>query len=50
MSVTETVNSGLISGRVKPKAIKVGIQLRCLTISIERDSVKLPLSIQVGRW
>ena len=49
MSAIETVNSGSISGWVKPKAIKVGIQFRCLTFSIERDSVKL-LPCVADRW
>ena len=32
-SATETVDSASISGRVKPKTIKIGIQLSWLTFS-----------------
>ena len=49
-SATETVDSGLIPGRVKTKDSKTWhSQLPCLTFSIERDSVKPPPCV-VDRW
>ena len=48
-SATETVNSGSIPGRVKPKTIKIGIHSFPATFSNKRDSVKPPPCV-VDRW
>ena len=41
-SATETINTVLISNRIKPKTIKIAVQLPCLMFRIMRDSVKPP--------
>ena len=46
---TETVDSGSIPGRVKPKIIKLVFTAPCLPISIKKDSVK-PIPCVVDRW
>ena len=48
-SATETVESGLNPGRVKLTTIKLDLQLPCMTLSTERDSVK-PLLCVTDRW
>ena len=40
-SATETINTDLISSRIKPKTIKIAVQLPCLMFSMG-DSVKPP--------
>ena len=51
-SATETVNSGSIPGRVKPKTINIGIHsLSAWRSTIKKDSVKPPpCGRQMGRW
>ena len=49
-SVTETVDLGSISGRVKPKTIKNGIHsVPARRSGIKRDSMKTPQCV-VDRW
>ena len=49
-SATETIDLGLISGRVKPKATNIAIHsFPALTFSIKKESVKLPPPV-VDRW
>ena len=53
-SAAETVDSGLIPDRVKPKAIKIGIhnpQLPCLKFSDKKQCEASTIcGRQVGRW
>ena len=48
-SATETVDSGSIPGRMKPKTIKIGIHSFPARRPAIRDSVKPPLCV-VPRW
>ena len=48
VSATETVDSGSVLGRFKPKVIKVGVAAFLLVVNIKEDLAK-PTPCVVGR-